>query len=406
MDDRAALLAAVCDRPDDDTPRLVFADWLDDHGDADYARFIRAQIELSRVPEWDRTWVRAWHRDPDLLTGRQYHDRFALPAEFQPRLEFRRGFPWGVYCATARVFAEAADELFARAPVQLLGIGASNHGPLEDVTPLATNPQSARLRHIGFTQTFLHADAVRWLAESPHLAGVTELTFGFDALIPEGGDELFRSGLVGRLTGLRLVGTFVPPAALGGDYGPGALRSLTLSGAALGPALADLFDRPLFRGLVELDLSCNRLGPRGFAALAASSVTATLVSLILRRTGPTVAGIRALAADPGLVNLRRLGLCDCRLGFSAVKALADSPHLRNLTVLDLSQNAIGDKGALAIAASPHLRNLADLNLTGAGLTDRGVAALLDSPVTAGLVRLGVSGNLSVETFARVRERFG
>jgi hypothetical protein len=36
----------------------------------------------------------------------------------------------------------------------------------------------------------------------------------------------------------------------------------------------------------------------------------------------------------------------------------------------------------------------------------GAAALLESPVTARLVRLGVSGNLSAEMFARVRERFG
>ena len=63
MDDRAALLAAVCDRPDDDTPRLVFADFLDDHGDSDFARFIRAQIEPYRVPEWYRGWPHAWHHD-------------------------------------------------------------------------------------------------------------------------------------------------------------------------------------------------------------------------------------------------------------------------------------------------------------------------------------------------------
>src|SRR5438874_1548572 len=34
MSDRDALYAAVCANPDDDTARLVFADWLDEHGDA------------------------------------------------------------------------------------------------------------------------------------------------------------------------------------------------------------------------------------------------------------------------------------------------------------------------------------------------------------------------------------
>src|SRR5688500_16170422 len=41
-----AFLDAIVDAPDDDAPRLVYADWLDDHGDADRAEFIRAQCEL------------------------------------------------------------------------------------------------------------------------------------------------------------------------------------------------------------------------------------------------------------------------------------------------------------------------------------------------------------------------
>ena len=48
MTDRAALIRAVLASPDDDTPRLVFADWLDDHGEARLAAFIRDQIECAR----------------------------------------------------------------------------------------------------------------------------------------------------------------------------------------------------------------------------------------------------------------------------------------------------------------------------------------------------------------------
>jgi uncharacterized protein (TIGR02996 family) len=53
MGDQDALLAAVCDRPDDDTPRLVLADWLDDHGQPERAAFVRAQVELARTPAWE-----------------------------------------------------------------------------------------------------------------------------------------------------------------------------------------------------------------------------------------------------------------------------------------------------------------------------------------------------------------
>lgn len=42
-----AFLAVIAENPDDDTPRLVFADWLQDNGQPERAEFIRAQIELT-----------------------------------------------------------------------------------------------------------------------------------------------------------------------------------------------------------------------------------------------------------------------------------------------------------------------------------------------------------------------
>jgi uncharacterized protein (TIGR02996 family) len=48
MTDREALLRAVCEHPDDDLPRLVLADWLDEHDEPDRAEFIRCEIELAR----------------------------------------------------------------------------------------------------------------------------------------------------------------------------------------------------------------------------------------------------------------------------------------------------------------------------------------------------------------------
>ena len=49
-DTRSQLLAEIAASPDDDTLRLAFADWLDEHGDpadADRAEFIRVQCELA-----------------------------------------------------------------------------------------------------------------------------------------------------------------------------------------------------------------------------------------------------------------------------------------------------------------------------------------------------------------------
>src|SRR5262245_2593359 len=55
-------LAAIRAAPDDDTPRLVYADWLDEHGDPDRAEFIRVQVELARLAQDDP-------RRPELMRG-------------------------------------------------------------------------------------------------------------------------------------------------------------------------------------------------------------------------------------------------------------------------------------------------------------------------------------------------
>lgn len=50
IDETAAqLLIAIRDNPDDDTPRLVYADRLDELGDHDRAEFVRTQVEASRL---------------------------------------------------------------------------------------------------------------------------------------------------------------------------------------------------------------------------------------------------------------------------------------------------------------------------------------------------------------------
>lgn len=60
----AAFFADILAHPEDDTPRLVYADWLEDNGQPERAEFIRIQIELERrrrgplgpVPE-DSPWL-------------------------------------------------------------------------------------------------------------------------------------------------------------------------------------------------------------------------------------------------------------------------------------------------------------------------------------------------------------
>lgn len=47
MTERDALLAAILSSPVDDTPRLIYADWLEERGEVERAEFIRVQVKLS-----------------------------------------------------------------------------------------------------------------------------------------------------------------------------------------------------------------------------------------------------------------------------------------------------------------------------------------------------------------------
>jgi uncharacterized protein (TIGR02996 family) len=89
MSDATALLAAIRAAPDDDAPRLIYADWLDEHGQPERAEFIRVQIELARH---DSPTLR--QREAALLA--EHHDALAGPLA-APHLRFRfdRGFITG-----------------------------------------------------------------------------------------------------------------------------------------------------------------------------------------------------------------------------------------------------------------------------------------------------------------------
>jgi uncharacterized protein (TIGR02996 family) len=46
--ERNAFLAAIHAAPEDDAPRLVYSDWLDERGEVERAEFVRTQIEMRR----------------------------------------------------------------------------------------------------------------------------------------------------------------------------------------------------------------------------------------------------------------------------------------------------------------------------------------------------------------------
>jgi len=96
--DREALYQAVLANPEDDLPRLVFADWLEEHGEGAYAAFIRVQCELARVPEYDVAWAKARLDEDRWIHGvpfRRYLPELPEGVTW-PDNVFHRGFPQSV----------------------------------------------------------------------------------------------------------------------------------------------------------------------------------------------------------------------------------------------------------------------------------------------------------------------
>src|SRR5262249_47609211 len=115
-----AFLDDILTHPEDDTPRLIYADWLHDHGDPDRAEFIRLQIERASLDEDDLRQDDLARRERRLLAC---HTGWVndLPRWARQGVTFRRGFPHGVW-VTEHQFMKDPAALWKKAPIRALAL--------------------------------------------------------------------------------------------------------------------------------------------------------------------------------------------------------------------------------------------------------------------------------------------
>src|SRR5271156_723271 len=94
MSTASDLLRAIRDNPDEDTPRLMYADYLDEEGFAARAEFIRVQVERSQLPEVDPRRRVLEDREHELLAEHECDWLGVAPADMDEltEWEFDRGF--------------------------------------------------------------------------------------------------------------------------------------------------------------------------------------------------------------------------------------------------------------------------------------------------------------------------
>src|SRR2546430_1459649 len=126
MAEQDDLLQAVLDNPDDDTPRLAYANWCDRQSDEPTkarGEFIRVQIEIALM---DTSAVNQGaasdleHRASALSNS--YGSAWAGPlVALVDHYAFDRGFV-EIVTLSARAFLDHAPQLFTLAPIQHLNL--------------------------------------------------------------------------------------------------------------------------------------------------------------------------------------------------------------------------------------------------------------------------------------------
>jgi uncharacterized protein (TIGR02996 family) len=271
-----AFLQAIREAPDDDGPRLVYADWLEDHGQAERAEFIRVQCERARRDEEDPRAKALHQRAGELLQA--HWEEWVEPLR-------KATLPLGPQFGEFWLWRYSPEGLakFRRGFVDTLTLGTE-----EFLTRVGVLARLLPLRGLVLRGAGQRAEA---LAAAPYLDCVEMLVFADyfdDPLKTDGARALAGSPYLGRLRWLVLARNDIADAGM----------------EALAAA-------PWLRGLRQLDLDDNGLSDVGVRALAASSY-------------PT--------------RLRGLNLAGNSIGDPGAAALAASPYLGALTVLDLAAN--------------------------------------------------------------------
>ncbi len=384
----------IRDDPEADAPRLIFADWLDDLGDAHRAEFIRVQVALAKLPPHDR------HRHDLANTERSLLSRFgeawARPySGLATGPVFRRGFIEEAK-VTARQFLAQAPALFQAGPLRhlhLLDAGghlrAVLHSPhLAKLTGLTIyaqhlGPALARavgdspylegLRRLDLARNGMGDVGVEHLALAPGLAALEELDLGENEIGQVGARLLARAPRFGNLTRLRLAGNAIGP--LGAETIAASERLPKLLHLALkatrlgGPRSALLGSSQLLR-FATLDFSENGLTADTLRPVLETTHPSWARDLDLGHNDLGDAGATLLADAPVLAGLRRLRLTNNNIGDDGLRALAASPTLRRLTHLEVGNNPVGDEGVQALLDAEALKNLRHLVCPAIGLSFR------------------------------------
>jgi uncharacterized protein (TIGR02996 family) len=174
----AAFLDAIRATPDDDAPRLIYADWLEETGDEDRAEFIRLQCARASSGEQAELAPRE-----QLLLDRHQHDWVNPIGALVASLRWRRGFIDEV-SLSGPAFRGHVELLFRLAPIRQLRIVPLHGDPLQ-LQEVLDRPVLENLYRLDLQAVPISSADVPWLLDSPLLQRLPRLRLSSTRLTPQ-----------------------------------------------------------------------------------------------------------------------------------------------------------------------------------------------------------------------------
>ncbi|AWM36155.1 hypothetical protein GobsT_60750 [Gemmata obscuriglobus] len=344
MSDEKALLDAIWEHPHDDTVRLAYADWLDEHEQPARAEFIRVQIGAARLNRWDEPYPALVKREDELLVKHEAEWRAKVPKKWV-KSQFHRGF---LQLNVSGLSFETLTKLTVR-QLKLAPLARYHYN-------LRARDYNAFLEWPGavFQDLFAPRPPLPdgWLDRllvCDRLRNASEVAFICDPRAVLTADEV--RGVLDTWANRHLVAfRFASEARTGAAEDADTAAYEVMAGHR---ALANVR---------RLDLHSTRPGPVGLHALGHSPHLDNLRELELSGAHVGDAELTELCRSPLLPSLRELWLTGCEVGDEGAVALANSPAASGLRVLSVFRNNIGPDGLRALARSPHLTGLRRLEL--------------------------------------------
>jgi uncharacterized protein (TIGR02996 family) len=355
----AALLSAIADDPDDDTARLVFADFLDEKGtDSDSARakFIRAQVELARPAQRGESARRRELLSEAKKLSKQYGAQWAAPVfdalgtkdePFWREVSYDswdRGFFDWLNFDNLKELRKRLPAVRALTPITVVTLWHFNDA---DVRKLARMPEMNTVKTLslcgdGFDDSAkdIGDETATTLAESPHLTRLETLSLIQNRLTNEGVRAIAHSGRLTRLAKLHLYGNQVNNdtyAMLAASPLGRRMTEWSVDGSfAVNAAAARILARAThLTHITSLSFSNTDMTDDGVEALAKAEHLSGLTELDFRCTNITHQGVRALARSRVFANLERLNFVKTWINGFGARFLRESPYLKKIKFLAL-----------------------------------------------------------------------